>query len=69
MEILIVGVILIFVFNYVGFFSFNKFVEDNNMLFERLKEKDYEMEKLKEQQKKVLENNNAKVLKRGEYVA
>lgn len=42
MEILIVGVILIFVFNYVGFFSFNKFVEDNNMLFERLKEKDYE---------------------------
>ena len=32
MEILIVGVILIFVFNYVGFFSFNKFVEDNNML-------------------------------------
>ena len=42
MEILVVGVILIFVFNYVGFFSFNKFVEDNNMLFERLKEKDYE---------------------------
>ena len=42
MEILIVGVILILVFNYVGFFSFNKFVEDNNMLFERLKEKDYE---------------------------
>ncbi len=42
MEILIVGVILIFVFNYVGFFSFNKFVEDNNVLFERLKEKDYE---------------------------
>ena len=42
MEILIVGVILVFVFNYVGFFSFNKFVEDNNMLFERLKEKDYE---------------------------
>ena len=35
----------------------------------QLKEKDYEMEKLKEQQKKVLENNNAKVLKRGEYVA
>lgn len=42
MEILIVGVILIFIFNYVGFFSFNKFVEDNNVLFERLKEKDYD---------------------------
>ena len=42
MEILIVGVILILLFNYVGFFSFNKFVEDNNVLFERLKEKDYE---------------------------
>ena len=42
MEILIVGVILIFIFNYVGFFSFNKFVEDNNVLFDRLKEKDYD---------------------------
>jgi hypothetical protein len=35
----------------------------------QLKEKEYEMEKTKEQQKKVLENNNAKVLKRGEYAA
>lgn len=35
----------------------------------QLKEKEYEMEKMKEQQQKVLENNNAKVLKRGEYVA
>ena len=42
MEILIVGVILIFVFNYVGMFSFNKFVQDNNVLFQRLKEKDYD---------------------------
>ncbi len=42
MEILVVGVILIFVFNYAGAFSFNKFVQDNNVLFERLKEKDYE---------------------------
>ena len=42
MEILVVGVILILVFNYAGAFSFNKFVQDNNVLFERLKEKDYE---------------------------
>ena len=35
----------------------------------QLKEKEYEMEKTKEQQKKVLEHNNAKVLKRGEYAA
>lgn len=35
----------------------------------QLKEKEYEMKKTKEQQKKVLENNNAKVLKRGEYAA
>lgn len=35
----------------------------------QLREKEYEMEKTKEQQKKVLENNNAKVLKRGEYAA
>ena len=35
----------------------------------QLREKEYEMEKIKEQQKKVLENNNAKVLKRGEYAA
>ena len=42
MEILIVGIILILLFNYVGLFSFNKFVQDNNVLFERLKEKDYD---------------------------
>ena len=35
----------------------------------QLREKEYEMEKLKEQQEKVLESNNAKVLKRGEYAA
>jgi hypothetical protein len=42
MEILVVGIILIFVFNYAGAFSFNKFVQDNNVLFDRLKEKDYD---------------------------
>lgn len=35
----------------------------------QLREKEYELEKTKEQQKKVLEHNNAKVLKRGEYAA
>ena len=29
-EILIVGVIMIFVFTYVGAFNFGKFVDDNN---------------------------------------
>ena len=42
MEILVVGVILILLFNYIGFFSFNKFVQDNNVLFGKLKEKDYD---------------------------
>ena len=41
-EILIVGVILIFLFNYVGAFSFNKFVDDNKVVFSRLKESDYD---------------------------
>ena len=42
MEILIVGVILMLLFNYLGAFSFNKFVEDNNVLFGKLKEDDYD---------------------------
>ena len=42
LEILIVGVILLFLFNYVGAFSFSKFVQDNDVLFEKLKEKDYD---------------------------
>ena len=41
-EILIVGVILIFLFNYIGVFSFNKFVTDNKAVFEKLKEDDYD---------------------------
>ena len=32
-----------------------------------IEEKEYEMEKVKEQQRLLLEKNNAKVLKRGEY--
>ena len=41
-EILIVGVILIFLFNYIGAFSLNQFVEDNKAVFSRLKEDDYD---------------------------
>ena len=32
-----------------------------------IEEKEYEMQKIKEEQEKVLEENNSKVLKRGEY--
>ena len=42
MEILIVGIILILLFNYIGLFSFNKFVGDNKVAFEKLKEDDYD---------------------------
>lgn len=42
MEIFAVGIILLFLFNYLGFFSFNKFVEDNKALFSKLKEEDYD---------------------------
>ena len=39
-----------------------------NKVKENLKEKDYELEKIKEQQKKELERNNSKVLTRGTYL-
>lgn len=41
-EILIVGVILIALFAYIGAFDFNKFVEDNKLLFGKLKESNYD---------------------------
>ncbi len=41
-EILVVGVILVLLFNYIGAFSFTKFVEDNNVVFDKLKEDDYD---------------------------
>ena len=41
-EILIVGVILLGLFAYIGAFDFNKFVEDNKVLFGKLKENNYE---------------------------
>ena len=42
MEILIVGVILLFLFNYINLFNFNKFVDDNKAIFNKLKEDDYD---------------------------
>ena len=41
-EIIAVGIILIFLFNYIGAFSFNKFVDDNKIVFSKLKEDDYD---------------------------
>lgn len=41
-EILIVGVILILLFIYLGAFDVNKFVDDNKLLFGKLKESNYE---------------------------
>ena len=41
-EILVVGVILILLFNYIGAFSFNKFISDNKSMFAKLKEDDYD---------------------------
>lgn len=42
MEIFAVGVIIILLFNYLGTFNFNKFVDDNKVLFAKLKEDDYD---------------------------
>ena len=42
MEIFIVGVIIILLFNYLGTFNFNKFVDDNKVLFSKLKEDYYD---------------------------
>ncbi len=42
MEIFVVGLIIIFLFNYLGTFNFNKFVDDNKVIFSKLKEDDYD---------------------------
>lgn len=42
MEIVIIGVILLLLFNYIGAISFNKFVQDNKTVFSKLKEDDYD---------------------------
>jgi len=41
-EILVVGVILILLFNYIGVFNINTFVSDNKAVFSKLKEDDYD---------------------------
>lgn len=41
-EIVAVGLIMIFLFNYIGVISFNKFVDDNKAVFSKLKEDDYD---------------------------
>ena len=41
-EIFIVGIIMIFVFTYIGAFNFSKFVDDNKAIFSKLKEDDYD---------------------------
>ena len=42
MEIVLVGIILLFLFNYIGAFNFNTFIADNKALFSKLKEEDYD---------------------------
>ncbi len=42
MEIFVVGIILLLLFNYLGTFNFNKFVDDNRAVFDKLKEDDYD---------------------------
>ena len=42
LEIIIVGVILIFLFTYIGAIDFNVFVSDNKAVFDKLKEDDYD---------------------------
>ena len=42
MEIFVIGLIIIFLFSYLGTFNFNKFVDDNKVLFAKLKEDDYD---------------------------
>jgi len=41
-EIIVVSVILVLLFNYIGAFNFNKFVSDNKAVFSKLKEDDYD---------------------------
>lgn len=42
MEIIVVGLIIVFLFHYLGAFNFTKFVVDNKVLFEKLRESDYD---------------------------
>ena len=40
-EIFAVGIIIFFVFSYIGTFNVNTFIDDNKALFEKLREDDY----------------------------
>ena len=42
MEIVLIGIIILLLFNYIGTISFNTFVQDNKTLFSKLKEEDYD---------------------------
>ncbi len=42
MEIVLIGVIILLLFNYIGTISFNSFVNDNKAMFSKLKEEDYD---------------------------
>lgn len=41
-EIVLIGIILLFLFNYLGAIKFNTFVDDNKAIFSKLKEDDYD---------------------------
>ena len=42
LEILLLAVVILYVMQYIGGFSINKFVDDNAVYFQRLKEEDFE---------------------------
>ena len=42
LEILLIGIVVVFIFVYTGRFNSGKFVDDNKDLFNMLKESDYE---------------------------
>lgn len=42
MEIVLIGIIILLLFNYIGTINFNTFVQDNKTLFSKLKEEDYD---------------------------
>ena len=41
-EIIFLGIAIFFIMNYTGRISTNKFIEENNDIFEKLKEDDYD---------------------------
>ena len=54
--------------DYIGVLSeCDELLQNLNKVKENIKEKEYEMAKIKKEQEKLLEQNNAKVLTMGEY--